>query len=64
MVEEFCFWPVTSKDRADCTAAKEIASRQGVGKVKHLSLQKPWAQDHVGKGERRHDYPKRAYYEQ
>ena len=36
--------------RTDSSAAKGIATRKGVGKVKHLSLKELWVQDHVQKG--------------
>ena len=37
--------------RTDSSAAKGIATRKGVGKVKHLSLKELWVQDHVQKGD-------------
>ena len=39
------------KIKTDSTAAKGIASRKGVGKVKHLSLKELWVQDYLQRGE-------------
>ena len=36
--------------RTDSTAAKGIANRKGVGRVKHLDLKELWVQDYVEKG--------------
>ena len=37
----------------DSTAAKAMASRRGVGKVRHIEVAELWVQDRVGKGEMR-----------
>ena len=39
------------KLKTDSTAAKGIATRKGVGKVKHLSLKELWIQDYLQRGE-------------
>ena len=35
----------------DASAAKGIASRKGLGKVRHIEVNQLWLQDKVGKGE-------------
>ena len=37
--------------QGDATAAKGIASRKGLGQVKHIEVNQLWLQDRVGKGD-------------
>jgi hypothetical protein len=37
--------------KTDASAAKGIASRKGLGKVRHVEVNKLWLQDEVGSGE-------------
>ena len=43
-------WRQTLQLRRDTSAAKGIASRKGVGKVKHLETRTLWVQDQVERG--------------
>ena len=40
-----------SRASTDATAAKGIASRRGLGKVRHVEVSQLWVQDKVMKGE-------------
>ena len=37
--------------KTDASAAKGIASRKGIGKVRHIDVSQLWLQDKVSKGE-------------
>ena len=37
--------------KSDASAAKGIASRRGLGKVKHIELSQLWVQDKVARGD-------------
>jgi hypothetical protein len=37
--------------KTDASAAKGIASRRGLGKVRHIDVSQLWLQDRVGKGD-------------
>ena len=44
-------WGCTLQIRMDAEAARAIASRQGIGKVRHLEVRYLWLQDKVRRGE-------------
>ena len=43
-------WPTCIEIKVDATAAQAIASRQGIGKIRHLSVRHLWLQALVRRG--------------